>query len=117
MIGFADKIAMLDDLQGILGACRVGKTRQLTQDLNYRRAGELPPVLLHPLRPDRVSQSGGDTLFLASIYKRACLHSVLFQALALGHLRHEISMIGRLDAGCQACSMSSGGSHVQHHKV
>ena len=49
---------MLDDLQGILGACRVGKTRQLTQDLNYRRAGELPPVLLHPLRPDRPPSSG-----------------------------------------------------------
>lgn len=49
----ADRVATLDDLQGILGACRVGKTRQLTQDINYRRAGELPPVLLHPLQPDR----------------------------------------------------------------
>ncbi len=49
---------MLDDLQGILGACHVGKTRQLTQDINYRRAGELPPVLLHPLQPDRPSPPG-----------------------------------------------------------
>ncbi len=54
----ADRVAMLDDLQGILGACRVGKTRQLTQDLNYRRAGELAPVLLHPLQPDGPSLSG-----------------------------------------------------------
>ena len=54
----ADRVAMLDDLQGILGACRVGKTRQLTQDINYRRAGELSPVLLHPLQPDRASDSG-----------------------------------------------------------
>ncbi|KAL0028726.1 hypothetical protein WJX79_002448 [Trebouxia sp. C0005] len=53
-----DRVAMLDDLQGILGACRVGKTRQLTQDLNHRRAGELPPVLLHPLQPDKPSLSG-----------------------------------------------------------
>ena len=54
----ADRVAMLDDLQGILGACRVGKTRQLTQDINYTRAGELSPVLLHPLQPDQASDSG-----------------------------------------------------------
>lgn len=50
---------MLKDLQAVLGACRVGKSRQLAQDLNYRRAGELPPLLLHPLGPDRQSQSAG----------------------------------------------------------
>ena len=50
---------MLNDVQAVLGACRVGKTRQLTQDLNYRRAGELPPLLLHPLHAERDSQSGG----------------------------------------------------------
>ena len=55
----ADRVAMLDDLQAVLGVCRVGKSRQLAQDLNYRRAGELPPLLLHPLGPDRQSESAG----------------------------------------------------------
>ena len=50
---------MLSDVQAVLGACRVGKSQQLAQDLNYRRAGELPPLLLHPLCPDRPSDSGG----------------------------------------------------------
>lgn len=53
---------MLNDLQAVLGACRVGKSRQLAQDLNYRRAGELQPLLLHPLGPDRQSQPGGTPL-------------------------------------------------------
>lgn len=50
---------MLNDLQAVLGACRVGKSRQLTQDLNYRRAGELQPLLLHPLGSDRQTQPEG----------------------------------------------------------
>ncbi len=62
----ADRVATLGDLQGILGACRVGKTRQLTQDLNYRRAGELPPVLLHPLQPDGPSPSGERCAMIAT---------------------------------------------------
>ncbi|KAL3131316.1 hypothetical protein ABBQ38_000606 [Trebouxia sp. C0009 RCD-2024] len=48
---------MLSDVQAVLGACRVGKSRQLVQDLNYRRAGELQPLLLHPLDPHRDSAS------------------------------------------------------------
>ena len=50
---------MLDDVQAVLGACRVGKSRQLAQDLNYRRAGELSPLLLHPPGGDREPQSAG----------------------------------------------------------
>lgn len=50
---------MLSDVQAVLGACRVGKSRQLVQDLNYRRAGELQPLLLHPLDPHRDSASRG----------------------------------------------------------
>lgn len=50
---------MLSDVQAVLGACRVGKSRQLAQDLNYRRAGELQPLLLHPLGPDKDPPSRG----------------------------------------------------------
>ena len=50
---------MLSDVQAVLGACRVGKSRQLAQDLNYRRAGELQPLLLHPLGPDKDLSSRG----------------------------------------------------------
>ncbi|KAL3135396.1 hypothetical protein ABBQ32_007580 [Trebouxia sp. C0010 RCD-2024] len=60
-----DRVAMLSDVQAVLGACRVGKSRQLAQDLNYRRAGELQPLLLHPLGPDKDppsrDQNSGDT--------------------------------------------------------
>lgn len=55
----SDRVAMLADVQAVLGACRVGRSRQLTQDLNYRRAGELQPLLLHPLGPDKDPQSRG----------------------------------------------------------
>ena len=55
----ADKVALLEDLQGVLGKCQQGQSRQLTQDLNYRRAGELPPVLLHPLQASDTAQSTG----------------------------------------------------------
>lgn len=85
-----DRVAMLDDLQGILGACRVGKTRQLTQDLNYRRAGELPPVLLHPLRPDRPPPSGADdvpqdpTAPTAAVQTASAEGSLLFSNTAVG---------------------------------
>ena len=53
----ADRVALLEDLQGVLGKCQQGQSRQLTQDLNYRRAGELPPVLLHPLQASDTTQS------------------------------------------------------------
>lgn len=58
----ADRVALLEDLQGVLGKCQQGQSRQLTQELNYRRAGELPPVLLHPLQaPDAAQNSGQPT--------------------------------------------------------
>lgn len=86
-----ERVALLDDLQGVLGVCKVGKTRQLTQDLNYRRAGELPPVLLHPLCPDEHSQSAGSvsaaqdpTAPTSAIQTEATEGPLLFSTTAVG---------------------------------
>lgn len=72
-VQYADRVALLEDLQGVLGKCQQGQSRQLTQDLNYRRAGELPPVLLHPLQAPESAQFSGEPA-AAPAHVAACQH-------------------------------------------